>query len=328
MTRFTPLWQQDGEYAATEDRRLIGALWPAAAITGMSVSPQGGGMILNIAAGTAAVPAPDQTGSLLCCSDAAEQIELDRAGTGGTEHRIDLVVLALQGAELGLPGEAGFEFQSVRGVFASSPVPPAVPSGSLALAQVYVPADSVTIAPGNITDRRPSTALAVGTESGPRAKVHRSVGVTIPSGVWTPIQFDATDWDPLAMRQGNGSLRVPIAGLYRVVFAISIDANNPTQSFSALMWRNGVVGGALGSQIRNLPIATGSQMTSVGVDKVMLAAGNNLQVVAHNGGPNGIIDRRRVLGLYRHRQPLLRVLRRRHPVTREKPHELPRPVPA
>ena len=161
MTRFTPLWQQNGQYAATEDRRLIGALWPAAAISGMSVSAAGGGMIVNVAAGTAAIPAPNSTGSLLCASDATEQIELDLAGSGGAENRIDLVVVALAGAEIGLAGDAGFEFQAVHGGFASAPSPPAVPAGCLALAQVYIAGGAVAIAPGNITDVRPTRQLAV-----------------------------------------------------------------------------------------------------------------------------------------------------------------------
>ena len=30
MTRYTPQWFQAGSYAASVDRRLIGALWPSA----------------------------------------------------------------------------------------------------------------------------------------------------------------------------------------------------------------------------------------------------------------------------------------------------------
>ena len=87
MTRYTPLWEQAGSYAAGIDRRLLSALWPAAATTGLAVTATSG-MVLAIAPGTAAVPSSNNTGSLLCVSDAIENVTLTAAPAAGNS-RID-----------------------------------------------------------------------------------------------------------------------------------------------------------------------------------------------------------------------------------------------
>ena len=189
MTRYTPLWQQDGQYAATEDRRLIGALWPAAAVSGLAVSAQGGGMIVNVAAGMAAVPAPDQTGALLCASDSTEQLELGLPGSGGTQNRIDLVALQLSGTELGLAGAPGFDFVAITGTPATSPVAPALPRGALRLAQVYLAGGSVSIAPANITDLRPASGLAAGDP-----RIPHTSGAVNPGSTLAWIQNGWGNW--------------------------------------------------------------------------------------------------------------------------------------
>ena len=169
MTRFTPQWLQAGSYAASIDRRLIGALWPTAATSGMAVTVSAA-MTLNIAAGQCAVPTANNTGSALCSSDAVEQVTLTAAPASGS-NRIDLVCCQVRATDIDGGTDNDFIFSVVAGTVAASPVAPAVPNNAVALAQVYVTGGTAAIVAGNITDRRPGN-LAIG-----------AIPVTAPRGV-------------------------------------------------------------------------------------------------------------------------------------------------
>ena len=177
MTRYTPQWLQAGSYAASQDRRLIGALWPAAASTGCQVTA-GTAMTVNVAPGQVAVPTQNNTGTTLCSSDAVEAVTLTAAPPSG-QNRIDLVICRPRGNDLDGGANTDFIFDVVTGTAAPSPSVPAVPVGTVALAQIAVAGGSASIVAGNITDRRPS-GLAVppvsGTGSFPRGWVASIVG--------------------------------------------------------------------------------------------------------------------------------------------------------
>jgi len=189
MTRFTPQWLQAGSYAASIDRRLIGALWPAAASSGMAVTVSSA-MTLNVAAGQCAVPSANNTGTLLCSSDAVEQVTLGAAPASGS-NRIDLVCVQVRGTDLDGGTDNDWILSVVAGTVAASPVAPAVPANAVALAQVYVGGGVASIVAGNITDRRPGN-LAIGAipASYPRGFL---VSATGPSGTvnvtatWTTV---------------------------------------------------------------------------------------------------------------------------------------------
>jgi hypothetical protein len=108
-------------------------------------------MVLNIAAGQVAVPV-GLLQSVLCTSTAVETVTLDPAPPSGT-NRIDLVVCEARSADWGGANE-DFIFTKVNGAQASSPVAPAVPAQSVAIAQVYVAGGSASVTAANITDRR------------------------------------------------------------------------------------------------------------------------------------------------------------------------------
>lgn len=158
MTRFTPQWLQAGSYAASQDRRLIGALWPAPASAGCAVTASAG-MVVNVAAGQVAVPSQNNTGSTLCSSDAVEAVTVPAAPGSGT-NRIDLIVCQPRGNDLDGGANTDFIFTSVQGVAVASPVAPATPAGTVALAQILITGGSAAIAGANITDVRPG-GLAV-----------------------------------------------------------------------------------------------------------------------------------------------------------------------
>src|SRR2546430_166712 len=98
MTRYTPQWLQAGSYAASVDRRLLGALWPSPASTGCAVTVSAG-MTVNIAPGQAAVPSQNITGSTPCSSYAVEQVTLSSAPGAGT-NRYDLIICRPRGNDL------------------------------------------------------------------------------------------------------------------------------------------------------------------------------------------------------------------------------------
>src|SRR5262252_4546785 len=119
MTRYTPLWEQAGSYAAAVDRRLLGALWPAAAVTGCAVTVSSG-MTVNVAAGQVSVPTANSTGSVLCSSDAVEPVTLAAAPGAGT-NRYDVVICQARGNDLDGGANNDFIFTTVTGTAAASP---------------------------------------------------------------------------------------------------------------------------------------------------------------------------------------------------------------
>lgn len=152
MTRFSPLWLQQGSYAASVDRRLVGFGWSAAAVSGCAVTVASG-MVVNVAPGQVAVPAANNTGAVLCSSDAVEAVTLAAAPGAGT-NRYDLVVCQARGNDLDGGANNDFLFTNVTGTAAASPTVPAVPNNAVALAQIYVPGGSASVTAGNITDVR------------------------------------------------------------------------------------------------------------------------------------------------------------------------------
>jgi len=174
MTRYTPQYLQAGSYAASQDRRTFQNLFGGAASVGLAVSPSSA-MVLAIAPGQVAVPSPNNTGSSLCTSDAVENVTIGTAPA--TNSRIDLVVAQARGADLDGGANNDFVFAVVAGTVAASPVAPAVPAGTVALAQVLVGTNVASITAGNITDVRP-----------------HGIGIEVPVAAGAPLAYFA---DPL-----------------------------------------------------------------------------------------------------------------------------------
>ena len=161
MTRYTPLWLQAGSYPAGVDRRLIAAIWPAAVVSGCAVTLQSV-MNVNVAAGWVVVPAANNSGSVLCVSDAVEVVG-PLATLGAGTNRIDLIVCSVTSTDIGTTAGDAFSFGVVAGAPSASPVAPAVPAGSTVIAQVLVIGGQATsIQAGNITDRRGRPSSAAG----------------------------------------------------------------------------------------------------------------------------------------------------------------------
>jgi hypothetical protein len=186
VTRYAPIWVQAGDYPAGADRRLIGALYPRASASGMTVTPASG-MTVNVAAGDAVVRASNNTGAVLCSSDAVEQVTLTPAPASGT-NRYDLIVCQARANDIDGGANNDWLFGLVTGSAAATPTPPAVPANATPIAQIYVPGASVTVTAGNITDTRPSRldkpwnsawgTLAVATVSAPQTGIVAQTDLT------------------------------------------------------------------------------------------------------------------------------------------------------
>jgi hypothetical protein len=219
MTRFTPLWVQDGEYAASVDRRLLQALWPAGATNGMAVSPQPGTTIVNVAPGGAAVPTANETGTVLCVSDGVEQRELPDAGPTGTD-RYDTVTVLPQAAGIGQVGGPDFIISHIVGDPGSPPVPPLVPIGQLGLANVYRQGGTVAIVPADIRDIRPGN-LSIPPPAPPVPvhgfQVNRSAIQSLPHAADTVILFNSVVLDTdNTYNPGNGLYTFPAPGWWEL----------------------------------------------------------------------------------------------------------------
>lgn len=176
MARYPPQWLQNGSYAASQDRRIIGALWPAPASVGCIVSP-GTGMQVALTAGQVAVPSSNNTGSVLCTSDAGETVTLPAAAP--SLNRWDLIICRPRSTDLSTGSGDDFIFDSVQGTPASVPAPPAAPAGTVVLAQIYIPAGSASVSAGNINNMQPgglSVASSVAPATAPRGYVASAFG--------------------------------------------------------------------------------------------------------------------------------------------------------
>ena len=209
MTRYAPQWLQVPTYSASQDRRLIGAIWPAPAASGCAVSVATA-MTVNIAAGQVAVPTSNNTGSVLCSSDAVEQVTL-AAAPGSGSNRIDLVICQARGNDIDGGANNDFVFSVVTGTAAASPAVPAVPANAVALAQILVPGGSAQVTAANITDRRPAGLPADQTIA---ARMYPTGQTVIGNGVLSQVLQMTTEYMLGGFTLVNNALVVPVDGIY------------------------------------------------------------------------------------------------------------------
>ena len=158
MTVHTPpSWLQNGSHPAENDRLTTQALWATTGIINMSSlavtanSPVG--MSVLVADGWAAIVGtiqPDM-GTYVAYNDAT--VTLTIATANPTNPRIDLVCMTVNDSYYAA-GADDVVLQVITGTPAGSPVAPATPDNSIALATVAVGAAVLSINSGNITDLR------------------------------------------------------------------------------------------------------------------------------------------------------------------------------
>jgi hypothetical protein len=155
--RTPPSWLQNGSHPAENDRLTTQALWATTGIiksTSLAVTQNSPvGMSVIIASGWAAIVGTTQAnmGTYVAYNDAATVVAITTANP--TNPRIDLVCATVQDAYY-TGAQNNVVFQVVVGTPASSPVAPALPANSIALAEVDVAAGALSITSGDITDLR------------------------------------------------------------------------------------------------------------------------------------------------------------------------------
>ena len=146
--RTPPSWLQNGSHPAENDRLTTQALWATTGIiksTSLAVTPNSPvGMSVIIAGGWAAIVGTTQTnmGTYVAYNDAPTVVAITTANP--TKPRIDLVCATVQDAYY-TGSQNNVIFQVVVGTPASSPVAPALPANSIALAEVDVAAGALSI---------------------------------------------------------------------------------------------------------------------------------------------------------------------------------------
>jgi hypothetical protein len=155
--RTPPSWLQNGSHPAENDRLTTQALWATTGIINSSSlavtqnSPVG--MSVIIASGWAAIVGTTQSnmGTYVAYNDAPTVVTITTANP--TNPRIDLLCATVQDAFY-TGAQNNVIFQVVVGTPASSPVVPALPANSIALAEIDVAAGALSITSGDITDLR------------------------------------------------------------------------------------------------------------------------------------------------------------------------------
>jgi len=241
MTRYTPLWQQGGSYAASLDRALMQSLFVANP-PGFNTGQVRGGFIaglvtavsntmnLNVNAVYAAVPLGTTFGSLgtaLCMWDATEVVTVTAAPPSG-QSRLDLVVITVRDPVIDAGANNDFIFQVVAGApTTGTPAAPAVPANSLAVFQVLVPGAVANLNTATLTDLRrgmgppavwpgqnalpagtnPRGALAVAVDTTDDSLMMATSTTGAPPWTWTPIasrqHMDQTSAWQIATLNGN-----------------------------------------------------------------------------------------------------------------------------
>lgn len=152
-----PSWLQAGSYPAQYDRLTAQALWATTGIIGstsLAVTQNSpAGMSVRVASGWAAIVGTTTTnmGVYTVFNDATTVATITAADL--TNPRIDLVCVTVRDAFYS-GANNDVIFNVVAGTPAGSPVAPATPANSIALATVAVAANASTIVTADITDAR------------------------------------------------------------------------------------------------------------------------------------------------------------------------------
>jgi hypothetical protein len=178
--RTPPSWLQNGSHPAENDRLTTQALWATTGIiksTSLAVTQNSPvGMSVIIASGWAAIVGTTQAnmGTYVGYNDANTVVAITTANP--TNPRIDLICATVNDAYY-TGSTNNIVFQVIAGTPASSPVVPALPANSIALAEVDVAAGALSITSGDITDLRVLVTTNI-PESGDISAVNAGTGLT------------------------------------------------------------------------------------------------------------------------------------------------------
>lgn len=172
MTLHTPpSWLQNASHPAENDRLTTQALWATTGIiasASLAVTANSpAAMNVYVADGWAAIVGTTQAdmGTYVAYND--DPVLLTITTANPTNPRRDLICMTINDSYYSGSTD-NVVFQVIAGTPAATPVVPATPANSIALASVYVAAGALSINSGNITDLRVSvtTNLPIGDITG------------------------------------------------------------------------------------------------------------------------------------------------------------------
>jgi hypothetical protein len=271
MTRYAPLWQQAGSYAASLDRSLLNTIWPSGGGVGAAVTAVAGTMTVSVAPGTVVVPLQAGQGCALCRWDAAEVPPVLAAAPPSGQSRIDVICVQVRDNALDSGGNNDFVFAVVTGTpAASNPATPATPVNAYAVANVTVPGAAANLNSAAIAAK----VIPLG---GFISEIWQVTSQAFPNTASQAVWWDSPPPYPLGF-PGNGNIFVcPVAGRYHVDAVVTWDRLN---SYTlASVYKNG-------SMYRRGPSLTTTQGTygsSPGAlvsCTLVCAAGDTLQIQA------------------------------------------------
>jgi hypothetical protein len=209
MTRYAPLWQQEGSFNATQDRQVLGSIWPNGGLTGGALTLSPTTMVVTIAPGTCAVPVGAGQGVELCYWDANETVTLTNGPAAGNT-RIDLITVQVRDDALDAGGQNNFVMSFVTGTPSTgTPAVPAAPARAFGIATVTVPAsvtnlNTATWAGTTVALSSPDPAY-VPVSSG-AAPVPAAPTVAPPAGLlWVDTSVTPAGWNPLPPPVASGA---------------------------------------------------------------------------------------------------------------------------
>lgn len=154
-----PLWLQNGNYTADEDRVLIAGLGLGEGVADhphfkVTQRAAGSNMSVDVAPGTAYIAGDTGSGTrgYIQASDAVVNVPID--APPGSNSRIDLICIHIEDAAVGGGVNNRGTLLPVTGTSAASPTAPAVPANAIKLAEITVPSGTTTVVNSRIADKR------------------------------------------------------------------------------------------------------------------------------------------------------------------------------
>jgi hypothetical protein len=279
MTRYAPLWQQAGSYAASLDRSLISTLFPGGGGVGAPAAAVANTMTVSVPPGTLVVPLQSGQGCALCRWDAAEIPPALAAAPPSGQSRVDLVIAQVRDNALDAGGNNDFIFLTVTGTpAASNPGVPATPTNALAVCQVLVPGAVANLNTATFTDRRGGLGAQLAVPAG---RAYTTSGGSLLAGWATFAVATVTDLRGGMINNGAG-LVVPRPGLYLMSTNVTVNGVASGGTLIGGLYKNGAIL-VQGSSVEGGTGVAGPAGCAT-VDTAVLAAGDViLPAVSWNG---------------------------------------------